>query len=352
MIRLGQPFLIPPPPKVRSARSFLRALIMVLMGLAWLMPQARSALALPDESLEVVPQGAVIWKMSTTVDNQSEAWDRYNHEGGMARYLVHNASLFPYITGEATRKVQRSKLSLAYGMSDSWNLGLAMEHLKVTQSSSIQLTGGGPAAAGLSDILGSYARSGNGNLHLSTLHNTTYDDWDSFILGLSLVLPTGKPDTPWWGSATESSNLAGPAIIGKFQYTRFPAMGRARFDLIVRGTQYRPGEVELPDGSKQILDAGDEAYSEISWQQEWELFGAGMKYSYRIKGKDLLDGDNQGNWTKEATIGFNATFGNLSGLEKGPMGFPYRVKVGIEKTLEGYNTPVRNALSLDFVSYF
>ncbi|MDH5751297.1 MAG: hypothetical protein OEZ59_02620 [Deltaproteobacteria bacterium] len=323
----------------------------LLALLAALVPGLAPGLARAQED-EILPGGSWQVTVSQHKDSQQDSWGRNDRHGTLLQYLVPDITVREQLSGKVTREYQRRKLEVGVGLIDTWSLHLSKEQVVIRQDSDIQTAGTDPEVLYALAATASTEVSGSGNLEATLLHRLFYNDYNSVVLGWGGLWPEGRVETPWYGRATLMT--AAPARAGHvlLHYTRYPSIRHSRFDLRVFLNYSDSTWVRLPEGEWRKLYIGNRIEGQLGWRQEFGMVSTGFLFQLLRQGNSSLGGILQHDHMEEESLRFELGLGNLVDLEQGPVTLPYRIGLTAERTIRGFNVPVRNALIMDLKIYF
>ncbi len=335
---------------VQSATVGRALLAAVLLAAVLLLGLPRAGHAVLRD--EIVPEG--VWLLRAAVSQRTEerAFSRLNVEAPLLEYVVPAAEDSAQITGEITRDVQRSALLATYGLSDGWNLSLTLPFVRVEQTSTLATESADPAVQAAVGRLASRDISGTGQLRLMSLHRPVFTDSLGIVLGLGYATPGDDLQGPWAGRSTLRLDDPTPRIVGVFHLTFYPLIERSRFDVRLGLELGEDKTVALPAGDRASLNTGNRGQFAMGWHQEFGPFLTGLTFLHTTLSQSSLDGLTQGDSVTETALRLRVGYGNLDALEAGPIAFPYRVVLQFHQTVQGFNTPLREELTLSLTTYF
>lgn len=315
-----------------------------------LAPVARPALGAEDE---MVPGGVWHLGVETGLETQRQAIARDGQSRPLVDYLAGQPGLSRRMSGAVTRRVMTAEVQATYGISDFWNLALALPYQRIEQESSLKAGTGDGAAEEAERLLKTRTVSGLGNVRLTSLHRPVFSDSNGLILGWGVAVPGGPQQADYVGHTTLDTRVPYQALTGLLHYTYYPlGVNRARFDLrFALDVGFRTA-VRTPMESSATLHPPNTGSARIGWEQEFESMGYGIFLHHQATTQSFLDGTGQNDLTKETRLGGQVTWGNLAGLETGPLAFPYQAGLRLDHLVLGYNAPVTTRLALFFRTYF
>jgi hypothetical protein len=342
----------------RAGLTPLRAQTCALtFALAWVLCVAPAAslagpVAAPAQHEELVPAGAWLARLSRGTHTQDRAIGRDNVEAPLLDYLQPDPALRGNLAGAVSRDVERIELTVGYGLSDTWNVQLQVPHVRVTQRSDVSSLSGDPQVQAEVARLGSREVSGLGRARLGSLHRPVFSDRHGFVLGYGLDWPADDPANPWAGRGTLLVDSPVPHWFGLLHYTYYPAGTANRLDIRAEAGFPFDERLTQADGTAASVNDGSTLQLSAGWQQELGPVVLGFGVGGWSQDVSTVAGEGQGDaqveWSGRIVLGY----GNLRELEQGPLTFPYRLLLGYERTLQGFNVPIRNELTLSLQTYF
>jgi hypothetical protein len=314
------------------------------------LPAARPALGAGDE---MVPGGVWHLRAETMQEIQRQAIARDGQTHPLVDYLAGQPGLSRRMSGEVVRQVTAAEVQAVYGISDSWNLALLLPYRWMRQESSLEAEAGDPAAEDAERRLKTRTVSGLGNVRLTSLHRPVFSDSNGLILGWGVTVPGGPQQSDYMGLTTLDTRAPYRTLSGLLQYTYYPlSVNRARFDLrFALDVGFRTA-VRTEAQSSATLHPPNTGSARIGWEQEFQSMGYGIFLHHQATTQSFLDNVGQNDIIKETRLGGLVTWGNLAGLETGPLAFPYQAGLRIDHMVLGYNVPVTTRLALFFRTYF
>ncbi|MBI3991629.1 MAG: hypothetical protein HY342_00030 [Candidatus Lambdaproteobacteria bacterium] len=326
----------------------MRALQVLLLGVVLTFCPA----SLRAEGEDIVPEG--VWRLDARLvhDAYSEAIDRHGDAAAAQSFVALPPPGAGTVSGAISRQATLLALRAQWGLSDTWNLALELSGGQLTQTSSLRAQDAGAALSAQVDSLQSDAFSETGDLVLRSLHRLTYTDRGSLVMWYGLSLPPGPQHSKYIGVPTFALREPGPVVHGGFHYTRFTDVERSRLELDLAVAVPRETVVDTPLQRHRTLVQGNRASAGAGWQQELGPWLLAAALNFALAAANTVDGallnDNTHAWSTTVSLGH----GNLAGLESGPVARPYQVRLELEHTLAGFNTPLRDRLSLALAAYF
>ena len=321
---------------------------LLLLGAALALYPARAQ----AEGEDIVPQG--VWRLEARLvqDAYSEAVNRHGDVAGAQSFVALPPPGEDTVSGSISRQATALNLRAQWGLSDTWNLALELSGGQLTQSSSLQAQQAGVALSAQVDSLQSDSFSETGDLVLRSLHRVNYDDRGSMVLWYGVAVPPGPQHSKYIGVPTFALRGPGTVVQGGLHYTRYTDVERARLELDLALALPQATVVDTPLQKQRTLVPGNRAAAGAGWQQELGSWLLGAALNFSLAATNTVDGallhDNTHTWSTTISVGY----GNLIALVSGPVAHPYQIRLDLEHTLAGFNTPLRNRLSIALSSYF
>lgn len=326
-----------------SARS-----LAALGAIAWLLLPGK-ALALFED--EMVPEE--VWGVRIMLDlvNRDSTVDRASRGGPLINYVIPDVEIRSQVEGGITRSIRRFDFLFTFGMRDNWNLSLNVPYLRLEQNSTLETTSEDPEVLAVVERLQSEELSGLGDLVLTSLHRTVFSDWNAVLFGYGIKYPFGGQQSDYVGTPTFDLVSPGSSVFFLFHYTRYPAFTGARFDIRLWGEQGIKSSASVP-GGEQKVDEGNETSLSVGWSQEFGPVTAGLEGEFFNQRSNSLAGNRLFDQVRAQFLKFHLGFGNLAGLEKGPVAFPFRFDLQVEILERGSNLPTGERLLLSLQTFF
>jgi len=329
---------------------FARPLMALTITVVLVMTADWEAQAAPEE--EIVPSGVFRVLVSESSTTQTEAIDRRKTRGPLKNYLLPDNDLRDATTGAIQRTRSETELRLTFGLSNAWNISLRLPYLQLEQNSTLQNETTNPEEKAHLATLENASISGLGDLRLSLLYRPVYNDRNGLIWSFGWEKPSAGGDIPFSDSTSLTTTNHVHRYLVLMQYTRYTAVIRGRYDLSFRWSEGLPATVETTAGNQQKLKPGADIKARMGWVQEFHDFSFGVESDYGVVGQNSLGGellrDNSYRWNYRLQVGY----GNLSGLEKGPVAFPYRLLISKEGLVRGFNTVADDITILSLETFF
>lgn len=339
-------------PALRSVRRLLPIVLLLLLVVS--APSLWSGVSVVQAAEEIVPAGRWLLRTSFELEDQSTAITHANVSGSMLDYLVPDAPVRDHLKGSVSRSVQQTVLELGIGLLDTWNLVLTLPHVSVSQQA--QVTSDGSAAADLqAGRLVSRTESGLGELRLMSLHRPVFSDRNGFVWGYGVQIPGSDPVSDYAGVSTLQVAEQTQRTVGVIHYTRYPALPYSRFDLRIEASMAYT-RVLTPLDQTTVTSVSVRPGNGLSFQLSWQQRLAGVltqaSFERRSVSRTFLNGSAQDDLRSALLLGLGTVWGNLEGLEQGPLSFPYEIGVRLETTVEGFNVPESQRLQVSLQTYF
>lgn len=328
----------------------LAALLLTTQLVAGLLAPAWAAGALDDE---IVPDGVFLTRLSLRLENQDSAFDQAGDSGPMKNFLIKDALIRAEIGGDITREVTRYDLRFTYGLSDTWNLSLNLPFVEVRQNSTLAANAGASTEAReTADLLQSATIQGLGDVELISLHRPLFSDWNAFTWGYGISYPGSSQKSPYVGATSLELGRPSPAILAFVRYTRYPAIEHARFDLTSRVWSQLGGGVTVPGGDERRLDGLNQAVVRMDWTHGIGAFFYGLGMGFLNQSQHTLAGQRLADQIRAQFLRLSIGMGNLTDLEKGPVAFPYQLRLEFQDVQRGADIPNGSHITLSLQMFF
>lgn len=309
--------------------------------------------ALGDVEDEIVPESVLYTRLSLLLETQDIAMDQSGTPGPLKNFLVRDRALREEIEGRITRNVTRYDLRATYGISDKWNLSLNIPFVEVEQVSTLTGAPGASAEAlELVDLLQTQTISGIGDVELTSLYRPVFSDWNAFTWGLGLLYPGSGQKSPYVGATSLQLGEPMVQILGFAHYTRYPALPHSRVDFRVALRHQLNEQVTVANGETRRVETANALSFKLGWSQELGNFLYGLGAEIMGQGEHTVSGERQVDQVRAQIIRTRIGYGNLSGLEQGPLSFPYQVRLEHRNVLRGADIQDGDHLTLSFLAYF
>ncbi len=318
----------------------------------WGLLLAGGALSARETATEVVPQERWLFRLGLARDRHDRAITRANEEGPLLEYLVPDPSVRAGLDGEVEREVQRLDLLVRYGLSDTWNLSLELPFYRIRQTSTVSDNGTNADAALEAGRLQDRTLSGPGNLRLTSLHRTLYDDTQGFIWGFGLSVPARDPESRYAGRGTLYLGSPFQEFFAWIHYDRYMLTFPGRLELHAELNTSRDSTLVNLEGIPVGVNPGNQVLVRVAWEQEIGSLFTGLGLTRFGQSRSRVNRQLQGDRVIDVSIDLKVGYGNLAALERGPIAFPYLVYLQVDRTVDGFNTPLRSEVKLVFNTYF
>ncbi len=332
--------------RVSTTLAILAALVFFLA--LFLAPPRAMALIEDD----VVPEGAWGARLRLHLETQDATLDKASRFAPLINYVIPDDEIRAQVEGNIERSIQRLDFLFTYGVTDRWNLSLNIPYLELEQDSTLEPTSTDPDVVALVERLQSKKLSGTGDYTLTSLHRTIFSDWNAFLVGYGFIVPSTSQQGVYVGAPTFDTVSAVTSTFVLFHYTRYPAIHGARFDLRAWGSTGFKGRASVPDGPEKKLEPGNRISLLFAWSQEFGPVSSGLEYEFFDQRSGSLNGTRLKDQARGQYLRFQLGFGNLAGLEKGPLAFPFRFDMQIESLERGSNLPKGERILFTLQTYF
>jgi len=325
----------------------LLALALLSVGTCLLPPAARAA------EDEVVPGGVWLLRLEAAREHQREALGADSITHPLRYFVLPRPVQRAAVTGDIERDVSSAEAQATFGLSDRWNLALAVPYREIRQTSTLATASTDAGLTGRLAGLQSRTVSGLGDVRLTLLHRPLFTDTDAITLGYGVIFPGSDPQSPYIGRSTLETANPYLSFHGIFRYTRYLlSVERARFDLRFHVKVAQDATVRIPDGRKVLLDPPNAAGVALGWEREFETLAYGIFLTHESSTDSQLDNTGQGDISKETRLAAQIAWGNLAGLETGRMTFPFQAGLKADAAVHGAYIPWGTRYSAFFLTYF
>lgn len=326
--------------------------LLSLSALLWLACLAAPPPVAAQVRDEVVPAG--VWRLhvDTASHTESESFVATRNHQSLLDYLVPDATVRGALQGGVTRRWKRLELRATYGLSDTWNVVLAVPWAQVQQTSTLSSTLTDAAVQTQLTRLRTRTLTGMGRMELASLHRTIFTDRDGLVLGYGLNWPTHLPHSLWAGRGTLLVDSPFPRAFGVLHYTFYPFIRRTHLDVRVEVGVPFTQTMSLVEGGHATVNPGNDLTASLGWTQEFGPVVTGVGASLYRQGASLINHRRQGDTVTAATVRLEVGYGNLTALEQGPVAFPYQARLELDQGLGGYDVPVVQAVHATLRFYF
>ena len=330
----------------RTAAIFLAVLAALFTGRSMAHAQGM------EKNQEVVPEGKLMFQAGWATHTQRQGIGRTGKTVSLLELLVLDGADSAQIGGTVEREYRRLDLLFRFGFSDNWNVTLEMPYVWIEQKSSLFKASGGTSVDQQIQRLSSRSISGPGSLRLSSLHRGFFRDVEAFSWGYGFSLPMGSPKSPHAGKGTLFLDTPFREVFTFVQYDRFflSFPGKLEFFSEFKGVMDEP--LQDLDGKTVTINPGNKLSLWMKWEQDFGPVFTSLGWRVVRQRASSIGKDKQNDKTKENAFGFKLGLGNLPKLEKGPLAFPYLIYLQYEKTLNGFNIPLRTEAGIFLKAYF
>lgn len=330
----------------RSQSQLTLALFGLFCLLCW---DSGAALASQDD---IVPEGAWKYEAAVFVEAQQSAYNRFGKLRSLKRLLIPKRADAKQTSGSIIRKVNRADFRFTYGVSDTWNLFLEVPYLQLEQDSSLKTSSTDPLIQAQVATLRSQSLTGLGDFRMFSMHRTVFSDRNGFVVGYGLIHPIRDRDDSRPGALALALRSPHPSLSSFIHYTRYPALRRSRFDIRLQFDFGLDGHIKALDGKKRKFEGGNDLDIQLGWHKEFGAFGTGFNLNHRRKTLNRLGGGSLGDPEEETLFRLRAGYGNLVRLEQGALNFPYQLILEFDRSLDGFNVPYSDGITLSLQTYF
>lgn len=327
-----------------AAKAFTAGLLLPGL-LLWFAPRALG-------DYEIVPEGRLLIDAGVTSEQVERAITTRNVEGSLLEYLVPDSSVNSQITGEIDRESERFDLRIQYGFSDHWNFSLDIPFLRITQNSTLASGSGSQLVQQQVTRLQSRSISGLGSLRLMSLRREIFQDRHAFVWGAGISVPGDSPQSPYAGRGTLYLGSPFRTLIGLVQYESYQLEVPGRIE--ARAELHFPQERWLTDlnGDPVSVFPGNRLLLSLGWEREFGALFTSINARMDSLSRSRVNEETIGDRVKETVVRLRLGTGNLRKLEEGPVGFPFLIYFQFERTVQGYNIPIRSEASVFLKTYF
>ena len=305
-----------------------------------------------EKNQEVIPEGRWMFQAGWAAHTQREGIGRTGKTASLLELLVLDSADSAQIEGAVQREYRRLDLLFRIGFSDDWNVTLEMPYVWIEQKSSLSKASGGADVDQQIERLSSRSISGPGSLRISSLHRVFFRDVEALSWGYGFSLPLGSPESPYAGRGTLFLDNPFRAFFTFVQYDRFflSVPGKLEFSGEFKGALDETFQ-DL-DGNSVTIHPGNKMVFWMKWEQDFGPVFTSLGWRMLQQRASSIGPERQNDKTRENAFGFKLGLGNLPKLEKGPLAFPYLIYFQYEKTINGFNVPVRSEAGIFLKAYF
>lgn len=305
-----------------------------------------------EKTPEVIPAGRWMFQAGWSTHTRLQSMDRSGQTKSLLDLLVLDSADSALIDGTVEREYRRLDLLLGIGFSDTWNITLEMPYLWIDQVSSLSTASGDPDVAQQIGRLSTRSIAGLGSLRLSSLHRGFFRDLEALSWGYGFSFPLGSPESPYAGSRTLYLDSPFQEFFTFVQYERFflSFPGKLVFFSEYKGAIKE--SLQDLDGNTVTVKPGNQILLLMKWEQDIGQVFTSLSLRNQRQRASSIGLDRQDDKSRENSFGFKVGWGNLPKLEKGPVALPYLIYFQYEKTIGGFNIPVRSEGGIFLKAYF
>ena len=330
----------------RAAAIFLAVLTAWFAGRSMLHAQGM------EKHQEIIPEGRWMLQTGWATHTQQEGIGRLGQTVPLLNLLVPDSADSAQIDGTVEREYRRLDFLFRFGFSDNWNVTLEMPYAWITQNSSLSAASGDASAVQQVKRLSSRSISGPGSFRLTSLHRSYFRDVEALSWGYGFSLPLGSPKSPYAGKGTLYLDSPFREVFTFVQYDRFFLSFPGKLEISGELKGVMNETLQDLDGKTVSIHPGNKWLFWMKWEQDFDLVFASLGWRVLRQRASSIGQDRQNDKTKENSVGFKIGLGNLPKLEKGPLAFPYLIYFQYEKTINGFNIPVRSEAGIFLKAYF
>jgi hypothetical protein len=331
----------------RPARACL-GLALLASVLAALPPAVRAA------EDDFVPAGIFRFSAAVSHETQTKAVARDSVNHGLEVYALPNPADARKVTGTLSREINETDLQLQLGLTDRWNVSLAVPYVQAIQHSTLRVNdpAADPALTATVANLNERTVSGMGNFRLTSLHRPIFTDANAVVWGWGFTESPERNTGVYTGTGSLQTRDPYGSLFGLFHFTHYPQQVRGRFDLRAEYILPLIDKVNLPTGQRVSILGAPGVLTSAGWEHEPGAWGYGLRVDQKATLQSRLDGESQEDPVKEWIFHAQLGYGNLIALEAAPIRFPYQVSLTWDATFFAYNAPIRDRWGLLFFTYF
>lgn len=331
---------------IRGAAIFLAVLTALFTGRSMAHGQGM------EKHQEVIPEGRWMFQAGWATHTQQEGIGKLSEVGPLMEMLVPDPEESAQIDGTVEREYQRLDLLLRFGFSDNWNVTLELPYISIDQKSTLSTSSRDASVIQQVQRLSSRSISGPGNLRLTSLHRSFFRDTAGFSWGYGISLPLASPKSPYAGRHTLFLDSPFQEVFTFLQYDRYFLSFPGKLEFFAQVTGVMEESFPDLDGNSVTVSPGTKVSLWIKWEQDIGPVFTSLGLRQFQQRASSLGPNKQDDNIKENAFGFKLGLGNLPKLEKGPLAFPYLIFFQFEKTIKGFNVPVRSEVGIFLKAYF
>ena len=321
--------------------------LLITLFLALILPATISAFELESR----IP--ASVWELRIRFQSTpaySKAFNGYGQEAPLHQLMLWDREWRDSVGGELQREEQRIEFIVGYGLTEKWMLEATVPLVQKKQSSSLNIESATSIQQKVLDSLASDTQSGPGDINLQLGKDLTASTKWYNRGGFTFRLPTGTSGTPR-GIASNAIGEGHSSVGVFFHFNWYPLTHGIRNGIRLAASNELVGRRETLEGEKVYYSAGHSADIFYNWSIERQNIFAGTELHYFQQSESKLPlGKSNAAFLKE--ISFEIGYGNLSELEQKALSFPWQVRLGYTRPIEGQNTPVADRWRLSSIFYF
>ncbi|MEE8436362.1 MAG: hypothetical protein V3S64_16365, partial [bacterium] len=179
-----------------------------------------------------------------------------------------------------------------------------------------------------------------------------FRDVEALSWGYGFSLPLDSPESPYAGRGTLFLDTPFREVFTFVQYDRYFLSFPGKLELSGEFRAVMDESFLNLKGKSVTVKPGNKLLFWIKWEQDFGPVFTSLGWRVLQQRASSLASIKQNDKTKENVFGFKLGLGNLPKLEKGPLAFPYLIYFQYEKTIDGFNIPVRSEAGIFLKVYF
>lgn len=331
---------------IRAAAIFLAVLTALFTGRSMAQGQGM------EKQLEIIPEGRYMFQAGWATQTRTEGINKLSRTAPLLELLVPDPGENAQIDGTVEREIQRLDFLFRFGFSDDWNVTLELPYVWIDQKSSLSTSSGDAGVAQQVERLSSRSISGPGSIRLSSLHRSFFKDASALSWGYGISLPLGSPKSPYAGRGTLFLDTPFQEVFTFIQIDRFFPSSPGKIEFFAQLTGVFDETLLDLDGNSVTVNPGNKISFWIKWEQDFGPVFTSLGWRQVQQRASNIGKNKENDKTKENAFGIKLGVGNLPKLEKGPLAFPYLVFFQFERTINGFNFPVRSEAGIFLKVYF
>ncbi|MFI5399554.1 MAG: hypothetical protein ACHQZQ_00700 [SAR324 cluster bacterium] len=335
--------------------------VLLAASLASFVPMARGA------QDDMVPEGVFRFQVSETYETQTTATARDGKIHDLAVYALPDPNDATQVSGTLWREIYQTDLQLQFGLTDRWNVSLAVPYVQAVQHSTLRVnnnySSGGDSYCNASssppcDLAATVANlqsrtlAGFGNYRLTSLHRPVFTDANALTWGWGLNASLESNAGVYTGDGSLQTRDPYGSLFSMIHYTHYPELARSRVDIRMEYVHPLVDKVTLPTGQRVSILGGPQFLTSIGWEHEPGSWGYGFRIDQKNTLQTELAGESQDDPVKEWIFHAQLGYGNLIQLENAPIHFPFQVSLTWDITFSAYNAPMRDRWGLTYFTYY